>query len=95
MSMWSKSVILAIMAVLPLLEGCTRHSKSERYYLVATNTSLPYWKTAAEGFQAAGAKYGVTTDVRGPTSLDHQAEVEEFRKVVATKPAGILVSVAS
>jgi ribose transport system substrate-binding protein len=95
MSMWSKSVILAIMAVLPLLQGCTRHSKSERYYLIATNTSLPYWKTAAEGFQASGAKFGVTTDVRGPATFDPQAEVEEFRKAVAQKPAGILVSVAS
>ncbi|RSL16649.1 monosaccharide ABC transporter substrate-binding protein (CUT2 family) [Edaphobacter aggregans] len=95
MSMWSKGVILAIMAVLPLLEGCARHSKSERYYLIATNTSLPYWKTAAEGFQTAGAKYGVTTDVRGPATFDPQAEVEEFRKAVAQKPAGILVSVAS
>lgn len=95
MSMWSKGVILAIMVVLPLLEGCARHSKSERYYLIATNTSLPYWKTAAEGFQTAGAKYGVTTDVRGPATFDPQAEVEEFRKAVAQKPAGILVSVAS
>jgi len=95
MSMWSKSVILVIMAVLPLLEGCTRHSKSERYYLIATNTSLPYWKTAAEGFQTSGAKFGVTTDVRGPATFDPQAEVEEFRKAVALKPAGILVSVAN
>ena len=95
MSMWSKSVILVIMAVLPLLEGCTRHSKSERYYLIATNTSLPYWKTAAEGFQTSGAKFGVTTDVRGPATFDPQAEVDEFRKAVALKPAGILVSVAN
>ena len=95
MSMWSKSVILVIMAVLPLLEGCTRHSKSERYYLIATNTNLPYWKTAAEGFQTSGAKFGVTTDVRGPATFDPQAEVDEFRKAVALKPAGILVSVAN
>ena len=95
MSMWSKSVILVIMAVLPLLEGCTRHSKSERYYLIATNTNLPYWKTAAEGFQTSGAKFGVTTDIRGPATFDPQAEVEEFRKAVALKPAGILVSVAN
>jgi ribose transport system substrate-binding protein len=95
MSMWSKGVILAIMALLPILEGCTRHSKNERYYLIATNTSVPYWKTAAEGFQASGAKFGVTTDVRGPATFDPQAEVQEFRTVVARKPAGILVSVSS
>ena len=91
-----KRVFFALLAgVLPLLTGCTRHSKSERYYLIATNTGLPYWKTAAAGFQKTGLEYGVTTDVRGPTTFDPQAEVDEFRKVVALKPAGILVSVAN
>jgi ribose transport system substrate-binding protein len=82
-------------AVLPLLAGCTRHSKSEQYYLIATNTAVPYWKTAAEGFAAAGAEYGVSVDTRGPAGLNPQAEVEEFRAMVARKPAGILVSVAN
>ncbi|WP_263368050.1 substrate-binding domain-containing protein [Edaphobacter bradus] len=96
MRMWTRVILFGLIAVtLPVLQGCTRHSKSERYYMVATNTDLPYWKTAAAGFQKAGARYGVTTDVRGPTKFDPQAEVDEFRKVVALKPTGILVSVAS
>ena len=33
--------------------------------------------------------------MRGPTTFNPQAEVDEFRAVVAMKPAGILVSVAS
>lgn len=86
-------VILAV--VLPLLSGCTRHSKKERYYLVATNINLPYWKTAYAGFQQAGAEYGVTAEMRGPTTFDPQGEVNEFRAVAAMKPAGILVSVAN
>jgi len=91
-----KSVALALAAtLLPLLAGCTRHSKKERYYLIATNTTVPYWKAAAAGFAAAGAKYGVTVDTRGPAGLDPQAEVNEFKSVVALKPAGILVSVAN
>ena len=58
--MLSKRISFALLAaVLPLLAGCTRHSKSgEHYYLVATNTAVPYWKTAAAGFAAAGAEYG-------------------------------------
>jgi len=96
MSMFSRRVIFTLLAfVLPFLSGCTRHRKGERYYLIATNIGLPYWKTAADGFQKAGLEYGVSTDVRGPMKFDPQAEVEEFRKVVALKPAGILVSVAS
>ena len=60
MCMLRNRIFLALLAgVLPLLTGCSRHSKSERYYLVATNTDLPYWKTAATGFQKAGAQYGV------------------------------------
>jgi ribose transport system substrate-binding protein len=92
----SKRISLTLLAaLLPLLGGCTRHSKSEQYYLIATNTAVPYWKTAADGFAAAGAEYGVSVDTRGPAGLNPQAEVDEFKAMVARKPAGILVSVAN
>jgi ribose transport system substrate-binding protein len=91
-----KRISLALLAaVLPSLVGCTRHSKSEQYYLIATNTAVPYWKTAADGFAAAGVEYGVSVDTRGPAGLNPQAEVDEFKAMVARKPAGILVSVAN
>src|SRR5882672_3777200 len=95
--MLSKRISFALLAaVLPLFAGCTRHSKSgEHYYLVATNTAVPYWKAAAAGFAAAGAEYGVTVDTRGPAGLNPQAEVDEFKAMVARKPQGILVSVAN
>jgi ribose transport system substrate-binding protein len=96
MIMLSKRISFAVLAaVLPLLVGCTRHSKSEQYYLIITQTDIPYWKTAAAGFAAAGAEYGVTVDTRGPAGLNPQAEVDEFKAMVARKPAGILVSVAN
>jgi ribose transport system substrate-binding protein len=91
-----KRISLALLAVvLPSLAGCTRHSKSEHYYLIATNTAVPYWKSGAAGFAAAGAEYAVTVDTRGPAGLNPQAEVDEFKAMVARKPAGILVSVAN
>jgi ribose transport system substrate-binding protein len=80
---------------LPVLAGCTRHSKDEHYYLIATNINLPYWKAANAGFQKAAVQYGVSAEMRGTTTFDPQGEVAEFRTVVARKPAGILVSVAS
>ncbi len=96
MSTLSRRISYALLAaVLPMLAGCTRHSKSEKYYLVATNTAVPYWKSAADGFAAAGVQYGVTVDTRGPAGLNPQAEVDEFKAMVARKPAGILVSVAN
>jgi ribose transport system substrate-binding protein len=94
--MLNKRISFALLAaVLPLLAGCTRHSKKEQYYLIATNTAVPYWKSAAAGFAAAGAEYGVSVDTRGPAGLNAQAEVDEFKAMVARKPAGILVSVAN
>jgi hypothetical protein len=53
----SKRISLALLtAVFPLLTGCTRHSKNEQYYLIATNSAVPYWRSAAAGFAAAGAE---------------------------------------
>jgi ribose transport system substrate-binding protein len=95
MSALSKRAILALLAgSFALLTGCQRHSKDEHYYLIATNTKVPYWQTAASGFKNAATEYGVTAEMRGPEGFDPQAEVQEFRSVVASKPAGILVSVA-
>jgi len=74
--------------------GCERHSTKEVYYLVSTNLSLPYWQTAAAGFNRAAAQYKVTARVVGPENYDPQAELAEFQKAVAAKPSGILVSVA-
>jgi ribose transport system substrate-binding protein len=91
-----KKILFGLMAaVLPLLGGCAKHSKKETYYLIGTNMDVAYWKTAAAGFQRAGAEYGVTAEVRGPKTFDPQAEVDAFRSVVAGHPSGILISVAN
>ena len=86
---------LLSVALISMFTGCARHSKSEHYYLIASNTGVPYWKTAAEGFDKAATEDGVTAEIRGPKGFDPQAEVDEFKSVVALKPAGILVSVAN
>lgn len=85
---------LAALAMM-LIPGCeARHSPKEVFYLVATNVSLPYWETAIAGFKAAAAQYNVTAKIAGPDTYDPQGELAEFQKVVAAKPAGILVSVS-
>jgi ribose transport system substrate-binding protein len=83
------------MGVLPLLVACQRHSKSERFYLVADAVKHPYWQTAWAGFSHAADEYGVTVDMRGPDGFDPQAEVSAFREAVALKPSGILVQVGN
>jgi ribose transport system substrate-binding protein len=96
MKMLEKQVLLVTLALaLPMfLGGCERHSKSEQYFLIATNIGLPYWQSAHEGFSRAAAQYGVTEDMRGPDTFTPAVEVDEFRAAVARKPAGILVSVS-
>lgn len=93
MSILKNGVGLA--CLLFLLAGCTRHSKKEHYYLIATNIHLPYWQTAGAGFAKAASQYGVTAELRGPSTFDLQGEAKEFHSVAAMKPAGILVSVAN
>ena len=93
-----KLVAIGLSAVmlpgLLLVTSCGRHSQSETFYLVATNLSLPYWKTAIAGFNAAGARYKITVKTAGPDTYDAQAELQELNHAVAAKPAGILISVA-
>jgi len=90
-----KQVALAALAVgIAWTTGCDRHSNKEVFYLVAANNSLPYWQTAAAGFNRAAAQFKVTAKVVGPANYDPQGELQELQKAVAAKPGGILISVA-
>ncbi len=90
----SSMALMAMGAALLAETGCQRYSKSEVYYLVANNLKLSYWKTANAGFEDAAKALGVTPLERGPDTFDPQAEEAELQKVIASKPAGILISVA-
>lgn len=88
------ALFLAASAGAAFLAGCARHSSAEHYYLIAANTKLSYWQAASAGLDKIAAQYDVHADMRGPRDFDPKDEVDEFRSVVALKPAGILVSVA-
>lgn len=88
-------LLTVLTAAVPLLTGCQRHSKSEHFYLIATNTKLAYWQTANAGFTKAADQYGVTAEMTGPDTFDPRAEVDAFRDAVAKKPSGILISVGN
>jgi ribose transport system substrate-binding protein len=75
--------------------GRQRHSKNERYYMIATAVKITYFQSAWAGFSKAAEKYGVTAELRGPGGFDARAEATEFRTVVALRPAGILVHVVN
>lgn len=85
--------VMTAAAVAASLAGCGRHSSAEHYYLVASNTKLAYWQSASAGLDKVAAEYNVHADLSGPDTFDPKEQVEDFRAVVAKKPAGILVSV--
>ena len=72
-----------------------RHSKNERFYMIATAIKITYFQSAWAGFSKAAEKYGVTAELRGTGGFDSRAEASAFREVVALKPSGILVQVVN
>lgn len=84
-----------ILSITLILCGCSSspsHVSTEKYYLVCTNTKIPYWQEAGSGFFAAARELRVQAELVGPETYDANAERDEFRRVVGLKPAGILVS---
>ena len=90
----TKLTLAALALGVAFTSGCDRHSTKEVYYLVTANAALPYWQTAATGFNKAAAQYKVTARVVGPDGYDPQAELAALHAAIAAKPAGILISVA-
>ena len=74
--------------------GCRQHAGDERFFLISNNQKLPYWQTVSSGFNKAATEYGVKVEVVGPDDYNPAAELDSLRKVIALKPAGILISVA-
>jgi ribose transport system substrate-binding protein len=87
-----------LLGAIVLMCGCSsapRHVSTEKYFLVCTNSKIPYWQEAGAGFVAAANEIRVQAELVGPETYDAAAERDEFRRVVGLKPAGILVSVGN
>src|SRR5947209_3993258 len=78
------------------LNGCagSAHEPTEKYILVSANTKLPYWQTALAGLNHAASEMKVKAELAGPDTYDTKAEHDEFQRVVAQKPSGIMISAA-
>jgi ribose transport system substrate-binding protein len=85
---------IAVSASLISFLGCgsAAHEPNEKYFLVATNTKVPYWQSALAGLGQAGSHLNVKTEMAGPDNYDPKAEEAEFKRVLALKPSGILLS---
>lgn len=87
---------LLVLASALLLANCgsSQHDAGEKYYLVATNVKVPYWQQAASGLVRSASQLKVHAEMVGPETYDPKAQRDEFARVMAKKPAGILISVA-
>lgn len=93
----SKKIInvLALIIAISMLLACgRRHDADEYYVLVTANKAIPYWQTATTGFFEAARQMNVKAEIVGPDNYDPNAEKEEFHRILAKKPAGIIVSPA-
>src|SRR5713101_4950823 len=81
-------------AALILLNACggAPHAPEERYFLVASNTKVPYWQEAGAGLRKAAVQLQVKAEMTGPDTFDPKQQQAEFQRVVKLKPSGIMVS---
>src|ERR1700758_3037841 len=88
--------LAGIPAAILSMTGCagSPHEPTEKYILVADNIKIPYWQTAIQGLERATAEMKVKFKFQGPDGHDTQGEHDAFKRAVAEKPTGILVSVA-
>ena len=89
------SILAPCALMIPIL-GCggSQHSADEKFYLIAANIQVPYWKAASAGLAKGAIQMHVRTEFKGPDAFDPKAEQEAFRAAVAAKPMGILISPA-
>jgi ribose transport system substrate-binding protein len=86
--------LAAIPAAFFLLTSCagSAHDPAEKYILVASHIKIAYWQAAAQGLAHAAAEMKVKSEVQGPDEHDAQGEHDAFKRALAEKPSGILVS---
>ena len=86
--------LFLIASAATVLASCQKpyHEQEERYVFIASNINLPYWQEAQAGLTDIGKTAGVKVEMVGPATLSPSEELNEFQKVVAQNPAGIMVS---
>src|SRR3954464_4378368 len=91
---------MTIFSLFPVfcLGGCggpaSQHDPNEKFYLIASNTKVPYWQNAFAGLSKVAAELQVQVELAGPDKYDPNAQHEAFQRVLSKKPAGILLSAA-
>ena len=72
----------------------SQHAVNEKFYFIASNIKVPYWQAAFAGLSKAAAELQVQAEMTGPDTYNPKEQHEAFQRVLAKKPAGILLSAA-
>ena len=90
----SRTGLISAAALVLSLLGCAapQHEVDEKYYLISTNNTLPYWQEARAGLSRAARQLGVKAEMAGPDSYDPKAQRDEFLATMKKKPTGIMIS---
>lgn len=88
------SLVFLGFLVVPLFGCGSGHSADELYYLITVNVQVPYWQSAAAGFEQASSSLKVRAEFTGPDSYDPKAQQQAIQEAVQKKATGILISVA-
>ncbi|MEO8126754.1 MAG: substrate-binding domain-containing protein [Bryobacteraceae bacterium] len=97
MTRTTKLSLVPAAAILVSMAGCGRasqHDVNEKFYLIASNIKVPYWQHAFAGLSKAAGALQVQAEMAGPDKYDPKGQHEAFQRVLAKKPAGILLSAA-
>ncbi len=91
---WKRVLGVMVLIAAGLALSCEKPYSEQkvRYFFVANNVQLPYWKEAKLGFMDAARNLQVKVEFDGPSSYAPEAEVEAFKKALSTHPFGILIA---
>lgn len=87
------SVAVSLAIVFLTACGQAPHTVQEKYFLIVSNAKSPYWEQVSKGLSQAARELSVTASLAGPDAYDPAKEKEELKRIAASKPAGILISV--
>lgn len=86
---WSTILLTLLIALLANAQS----QQNQEYVMVTFLSGLEYWRDAYRGMQDAARLLGVSTSYTGAVQYDINEQITVFEQVVASRPAGILLTV--
>lgn len=85
-------IAAAILAFFLPTSACGKAKTKTRTFVMVTKAVHPYYEPCYEGFQAAGAKYGVKVERVDPQKMELPLQVKSLEELIAQKVDGIALS---